>query len=638
MSRKKKHLSKKKIVISLFIVVVVIFCIYFLIPKEVKLEYVTAVAERGLIKQTVLETGVVKLPKMVDLNFGASGKVSEVLVSVGDKVEKSDVIAMLDSNVLEIREREALANLEIAKTNLLKLKAGATSEDVAISEANVASAMSAHKAAKNELEKIQASVSELVIQNTRALDDLWSTEKTDITVYEQAIKLAQTGLENAKITHTKAINDSVNNALIDSNAKLSQSQSALDSIAKILNDSDAKSLLSIKNSTYLDLTKLHNSQALNLIDVARALSDDAEQSSNKRMVVAEVVNSSILAVTKTFDALKSCFNVLENTITSLDFTQTELNTYKSEVNSQLTVISVALSSLESKKQALNSAILSYDTNINRANDELSQARVNYNNAVTQAENALSSSQVSASQQIQMAESRVAATEMALIVAQTNLDKIKAPTNIHDVSLAKSQIDQAQAVVDSVREQLKDTQIFAPFVGTISKINFEVGEQVNSSQVVVTLLGDSRFEIEVLISETDIFKVKNGDYVNITLDALSDDVVFEGKVDFIEPAETRIQDVIYYKVKVVFNSDSSLAGVMHGMTANLEILTANKDDVLVVPSRAILDGNGRGLYVRILDRDEVNEKNVIVGLRGDGGQIEILRGVNEGDVLVLYEKK
>lgn len=637
MSKKKKKISKKKLILYFSGIIAIVLVIFFAIPKEEIIDYATTVVTRSTIEQTVSETGVVKLPKKIDLNFSTSGRLSQLFYEVGDLVSEGAIIAQLNNDSLKIKERELLANLEIAKSTLYKLYSGATTQDIAIAEANVSSAMSAYNSAKNELITIKSSSEESVSQAAKTLNDLWSGEVANITVYEQAIDLAQLNLNNTKITNQKAIDDQENNSLIETDSKLTLGTSALDTIKKILDDSDAASLLSVKNPTYLSTTKSERELALSQIINSRASLESAKITRSREDIGA-ALDSALKALNTSFSAIKNCFNALENSIISSAFSQTDLNTYKTEVNSHSTSISAAILSVEVVKQRYSQALLSYDTSIQRAEEEYNQARVNYNNAVLQAQNSLTTSKLSQDQQNQSAESRVAAAEKALIIAQVNLKKVKAPANKHDISLAESQIKQAEAAVDGLRQQIKDTQISAPFKATISKINYRIGEQVNPSQNAISLLGESDFEIEVLVSETDIFKVKEGDMTTITLDALGDDIVFSGYVDFIEPAETRIQDVIYYKTKVKFNEKERLIGVKHGMTANIEILTATEKNILTLPSRAILETNGSGKYVQKLIDNQIQKNTVVTGLRGDGGQVEIISGVEEGDEIVLYIKK
>ena len=100
----------------------------------------------------------------------------------------------------------------------------------------------------------------------------------------------------------------------------------------------------------------------------------------------------------------------------------------------------------------------------------------------------------------------------------------------------------------------------------------------------------------------------------------------------DPAETIIQDVVYYQVKVHFKDD--VQGIKHGMTANTVIETDKKENVLRVPLRAVKQKNGDKI-VTVLRADKTQEeKNITVGLRGDD-YIEILNGLEKGDTVITF---
>ncbi|MDQ5938876.1 MAG: HlyD family secretion protein, partial [Patescibacteria group bacterium] len=137
-----------------------------------------------------------------------------------------------------------------------------------------------------------------------------------------------------------------------------------------------------------------------------------------------------------------------------------------------------------------------------------------------------------------------------------------------------------------------------------------------------------------VPESDITKLKVGDTVEITLDAFGNDQIFNGTVTFIDPASTVISEVIYYKVTVGFNVKDEK--IKSGMTANLTILTNSKDNILVVPSRAV-SARGDERFVEVLENNQAVEKEVQVGLKGDDGLWEISSGLNAGEKIIISTK-
>ncbi len=626
-------LSKTKIIL-IIVVLMVIGGIVFASTREKKVEYTTVKVERGNLIQTVSEVGTVKAAQEIELNFLQSGKVGNVLVNIGDKVVKDQVLAELDYGSLTIKEQEAQANLDIAQAQLNKLLKGATSQEIAVSQANVDKALAAYNSALDELEKTEATVAEDIAQAGKILSDLESDGADNVTSYEQAVTTAQVNLDNAKSTYQQSIDNKKKTLLTAIDNKLAVANTALDNIKTVLNDSDADTVLSRKNPIYLNYTNTSYSAALGLLTAAKnsLITAKANQTDINIAAAAADAESSL---DKAFEALSYCYNALENTIVSSSFTQAELDAYKTSISAQITAVSTGISVVETAEQDWTEAKLTYETKAAAAEDSLSDAQVDLHDAINAARNSLASVQLSGNQQIVTAQAKIDANYKAWQVAKAQLNELKSPPRIEDVSLSRAQVKQAEAALGLAGKQIEDSIIKASINGTVIKIEYEAGEQVLANKPAIALLSENNFEIEVDVSEADIAKVSLNNPVEITLDAFGDEVKFYGSVYFIEPAETVIQDVIYYKVKISFDpAKSDVSNVKPGMTANVMITTARKDNVLIIPGRAIVQKDG-DRYVRILRGSELTESSVQTGLRGDEGMVEVLSGVKEGDEVVTY---
>lgn len=612
-----------KILIILAAATAVVGAVWYLAAdKKEKPEYVTAKVERGRLVQTVSDTGTVKAEEDIDLSFLNGGKIAKISVKEGDKIKKDQILAELDYSALSIKEREAKAGLN-------KLIAGAAEEDIAVKQANVNHAYAAYLSAKNELEKVKNTADESISQAQKTLDDLESDSSYDITVYEQAVASALVNLGNIKKTYARSVINKGNDSLIVIESELTDADTALDKINTVLTDDDAKDVLSIKNTSYLASTKSSRNEAAALLSAANN-SLAAAKADKTEINIQKAIDDAKAVLDKTFESLNFCFDALGYTITGSDFTQAELDTFKSEINTELTVISASISAVQTAEQNLSGARLAYDTNVSNAEEALAKARVNLDNAIINARNALNSAQISGDRQITVAEDKVKSTKELWEIAKAQLAQIKAPARMEDMVLA-------QAALDSVKKQIENSIIKAPVNGVITKVNYEVGEQASAGIPAFSMVGANNFEVEVDVSESDIVKVNIGNPVEITLDAFGDDVKFSGKVYFIEPAETVIQDVIYYKVKIEFvNGKQPAQNIKPGMTANVVITTMEKKNVLIMPGRAVARKNGNK-YARILVNGRINEMPIQIGLRGDEGMVEILSGVKEGDEVVTFIK-
>ncbi len=580
---------KNKFFIVSFILIIAVASAYFIFNKKPKVEYTTVKIEKGNLIQTVSETGMVKANKEINLNFTMNGKIANIFVDVGDKVKKDQILAELDSSDLLLREKEAMASLQVAKANLAKLLAGATASELAVSQASADQAKTAYVSALNEFEKIKSTVNENLTQAEKSLNDLYLTSGETITSYQQAVK------------NYKSV------ALTTIDAKISIAANALDNINTILNDSDAKYFLGAGNVSLIDATK--NDYALANTALTSARTSQANGN------ISQALTDTLDALNKTFSALNNCYNSLEVSIVGSSFTQTKLDNYKTIISAQQTNVSTAISSVQTAQNNLNDSIN------------------NLNNAILAAKNVLATAKVTGAQQSASAQAKVDTYYKTWLVAEAQLNQIKSGARTQDINLSQAQVNQAQASLGLVRNQINNNTIKAPLDGTITKKNYEAGEQFSSAKPVFSLLGMNNFEIEVDVSEADITKVALNDQSEITLDAFGEDVKFYGQVSFIEPAETVIQDVIYYKVKI--NFDGKEKDVKSGMTANANITTAKKENILIAPSRAVIEKNGSGKFARLLVSQEIKEVPVTIGLRGDNGLVEILSGLNEGDIVVTY---
>jgi len=96
----------------------------------------------------------------------------------------------------------------------------------------------------------------------------------------------------------------------------------------------------------------------------------------------------------------------------------------------------------------------------------------------------------------------------------------------------------------------------------------------------------------------------------------------------------VQDVVDYIVKFAMDSDDSR--FKDGMSADIDILLAEKKSVLQIPERALKDVEGKK-FVQILENKKASEREVKTGMKGDGGMIEVVSGLREGEQVITSTK-
>lgn len=630
----------KKLWWLFLIIVIAVSLWWWLANRDKEVSYSTVNVIRGPLVQTVSESGTLKPVRELSLNFLSSGRVQSLSVSVGDKVTAGMELAALDNSALQSRKLEAEAGLKIAEASLDKLLAGASGENLAVSRAAINQAQANVDATITELEKIKATTAENLRQAKKTLADLESDSAGTVTPSEQAVASALTTLNNATQTGAANINNARSSAMISINDKILSAKVALDNINTILEDKDAESVLSVKNSSLLTKTKDARIAALLLVGQADALAAQMQTDESRIVPAAQALQSLLRQVSTTLDY---AYAMLEATITSVNFSQANLDAYKNLVSSQSSQINAASLTIESASQAYQNAVLNKEVAVANAYEAWRQAEVALDNAILAARNNVSNLELSRDQQVAAVEARLASAEKALLSAKAQFSSTAAPARAQDIALARAQISQAQAALAGVEQQLSETVLTAPLDGVVTEVNYEIGEQFGpGAKAMIVMLVDNSFNIEVDIAESNISKIKIGDEVDITFDALADDFVIKGMVSFIEPARTLIQDVVYYKVKVEFeNLQTALAQIeaenfelKAGLTSNVVITTDSRDKVLQVPARTIIEQDGLKI-ARVVENGEIVEKVVVTGLRGDDGLIEVLSGIEEGDQVVTF---
>ncbi|MFH1366238.1 MAG: efflux RND transporter periplasmic adaptor subunit [Patescibacteria group bacterium] len=231
---------------------------------------------------------------------------------------------------------------------------------------------------------------------------------------------------------------------------------------------------------------------------------------------------------------------------------------------------------------------------------------------------------------------VKSAESSLDQAQASLILKKAPARPEDIDIAKAQVLSAEGALHSAQAALNNTVLRAPANGTITQIDTKIGELVQATKEVIKLLNVGELHTEALVSEADIASVSVGQLIDNTFDALGPDKHFTTVVLTVNPASTVISGVVNYKVT---GSLEKIPEIKPGMTANMTINVAEKKNVLVIPSSAIINRNGSH-YVRVVNNPEektYNEVEVETGLLADGGLVEITSGLSAGEEIVTFLK-
>lgn len=211
----------------------------------------------------------------------------------------------------------------------------------------------------------------------------------------------------------------------------------------------------------------------------------------------------------------------------------------------------------------------------------------------------------------------------------------------EVANAEATLLQRRAALDSARIDLDRTYIRSPIDGVVIERSVEVGQTVAASlsaPKLFTIAQDlTRIEIDAQVDEAAIGQVRVGNPVSFTVDAYPERG-FAGKVEQIRLSPTNLQNVVTYVVVIAAANEAGL--LLPGMTANVEILTAARDGVLVAPNEA-LRFRPKGAALDLVagpDRATVAGKATLWSLE-PGGRLKrhvVVTGASDRSVTELVE--
>ena len=247
------------------------------------------------------------------------------------------------------------------------------------------------------------------------------------------------------------------------------------------------------------------------------------------------------------------------------------------------------------------------------------------------------------EEVAIAKLQVEAAEMAEAQAQNNLDKVAKEVALAEiqveaakepVQLAIQSVDLAQQSLDETQKQLDEATIMAPFSGVIAGVYAKEDDLITAPtmapQIIIHLIDPKQMELNVEVDEIDIPQVKLNQETIVTLDALPDDE-FNGKVATIFPIPVFVGGVVLYNVNINLNVPEN-SELKVGMSATADIVITKRNNVLLVPDRAIGEDDQGNPVVRVVVDEEVEERRVVIGV-SDGFSTEIISGLSEGEIVV-----
>ncbi len=642
---------------------------------------------KGNLVLTVTSTGTVKPIQVSDLSFRSSGLVEQVYVLTGDTVKKGQPLAKLETRTLELAAKQSEIDLGTARISLETLITGARPEDISSANAAVASS-------KQRLTTMEAQGTPQDIATAQAnyltakarLDQLTNPTETDILAAQNAVTKADADRQAAQaklddlLKPTSAAITAAQAVVVTAKASVLSAQLKLDNLKNPPPDqlnsaqsavTSAENALASANNTLQQLQiGLTDVNRKNLVDAYRKMFiaqdklnyDKATNASSDVITQDQAVLLQAIAVVNAAEELTkfpqagATAQQIRNADTAIVIAQTNLDSARYKLDqlihptsqdiaaaesAVLTAQSNVLTNQAKLDQLLNptlsdiatakAAVTSSDATFQKAKDALEQLRHPRAADLAAAQASLVQAQTQLDKaQLPYTEADLASQRASVEQGLANLSKITSPGTSQDIARAQLSVEKAQLNLDQARYNLDQAVIIAPFDGMISNVAVTAGaaQGVGSSTIVMSIIDPTTMQVQANVDETDVAKLALGQNALITVDAVGQRP-FQGQITAIAPNATVQSGVTNYQITMSIRQPT---GLRSGMTATAQVVYQQRQDVLLIPSRAIRTA-GRERTVQLLVDGKPETRTIEVGL-SDDQRTEVTSGLQLGDQVLI----
>jgi HlyD family secretion protein len=255
---------------------------------------------------------------------------------------------------------------------------------------------------------------------------------------------------------------------------------------------------------------------------------------------------------------------------------------------------------------------------------LANAEANYNAVKAQQKSGKSSAQ-SGFEQSQLSQSsgywtnlgNTETTSAQIYIAAKSIDQAEKQLALSQISLELAEMD------------MDNCTLYAPYDGIVLSSSYSPGEYAGPGVPAISII-ENDFAVKAEVNETDIVNLKEGQKVEVRLDAYYDHV-FNGKITRISPISSNLGGVVSFEITVEFDTQDG-PEVFYGFSASLDITTSSVENILYVPLQYIYEEEGM-TYVDVLTPEGDNVKTEVITGISNYDLIEIKSGLSEGDVVI-----
>jgi len=306
--------------------------------------------------------------------------------------------------------------------------------------------------------------------------------------------------------------------------------------------------------------------------------------------------------------------------------ETLLEIENNDANAQLRL---AEANLRGTKTELSQLLLSRDMVVSQASSTLNQTRAKLDNAAANLDraNSLYPKGMISKQEMDSAKSAFDVAQADYESARAN--ELQGKMKDEEIKTARARVEQMESNLQLAGVQLGRTYITAPYSGIITELFVEEGELLSIGTPVLEMADESTMEVDAVIDEVDVGKLRIGQDVKLTFDAFKEKQSL-GKILEISPYITTTKEqnrTVNIKVGITTGQD----GILVGMSTDVEVITGRAKDVLYLPTNAIIE-KADGQFVFIAEKGVAREKRIKTGL-SNWDTSEVIEGLREGDEVI-----
>jgi HlyD family secretion protein len=348
---------------------------------------------------------------------------------------------------------------------------------------------------------------------------------------------------------------------------------------------------------------------------------DAQQTLVDAQNNLQILETSTLSTTQAEQALAQAQSNLVSAEVAVNFLQKPTNGDAATIAQDQANLQIAQQNLIQLRHQLNSMIVKPNA-VNKQKEILQKLADQQAIKTAQAQLDWAEGQAT-NTEIATAQANLAVAQAKLADAQRTFDAVQNGVQPQDIAAAKAAVVAGQATVNEIN-------LTAPISGTITEIDTQPGSLVSAGTVGARIDDLSNLYADVIVSEVDINKVQVGQAVQLIFTAVPNKT-YNGKVISVGAVGTSTSGVVNFPVTVeLTNPDSQ---INPGMSAIVDIVVAQKSNVLLVPNQAVHTVAGQSTVI-VLSQGKLTTVPVSVGITNNTTSEISSSQLKAGDVIVL----